>query len=266
MLTHPDFDPVAVSLGPISVHWYGLMYLLAFASAWALAARRSRFSHSPVKSNQVDDLIFYGAVGVVLGGRFGYVLFYNFDRFLQEPLWLLKVWEGGMSFHGGILGVFLAMLIYARKLNVSAGQLLDFVVPIVPIGLGAGRIGNFIGQELWGRAADVAAVPWAVVFPRDPSGLARHPSQLYEAFLEGLTLFCVVWWYSARRPPTMAVSGMFLVCYGVFRFSVEFVLLEPQNAGLRNSRRLDTPRQLSCQPHVSSMALSKLTRRHTERR
>ena len=222
MLTHPDIDPVAVSLGPISVHWYGLMYLIGFAAAWGLAMRRSGFDYSPIKRDHVDDLIFYSAVGVVLGGRFGYVLFYNFDKFLLDPLWLFKVWEGGMSFHGGMLGVIAAMWLYARRIKVGIGELLDFVVPLVPIGLGMGRIGNFIGQELWGRAADASAVPWAMVFPNDPQGIARHPSQLYQAALEGVLLFAIVYGFSSRPRPVWSVGGLFIACYGCFRFVVEF--------------------------------------------
>lgn len=222
MLTHPDIDPVAISLGPISVHWYGLMYLLGFAAAWGLAVRRSGVDASPVKRNHVDDLIFYCALGGVLGGRVGYVMFYNFDKFLQDPIWLIKVWQGGMSIHGGMLGVLVAMLFYARYLKLSIGQLLDFVVPLAPIGLGLGRIGNFIGQELWGREADINTVPWAMVFPADPTGLARHPSQLYQALLEGLLLFIIVYGFSARPRPCWSVTGLFLACYGGFRFAVEF--------------------------------------------
>lgn len=229
MLTYPNFDPIAVSigpltilgktLGPLQVHWYGLMYLLGFACAWWLALRRSRRPNSPCQPAQVEDMVVYGAMGVVLGGRFGYVLFYHFDRFLSDPVWLFRVWEGGMSFHGGLLGVILAMAVYARKINVRFFALTDFIAPLVPLGLGFGRLGNFIGQELWGRAADV---PWAMVFPKDPLGLARHPSQLYQAALEGLVMFAILLWFSAKPRPRMAVSGLFLLLYGSFRFFVEF--------------------------------------------
>ena len=220
MLHHPNFDPVAVSLGPLKIHWYGLMYLMAFASAWWIGRRRSQRADAPLQSaEQVDDLVFYGAMGVVLGGRLGYVLFYNFDRFLDEPLWLFKVWQGGMSFHGGLIGVIVAMLWFARRQVIAPGRLFDFIAPLVPLGLGFGRIGNFIGQELYGRVTDV---PWAMVFTTDPLGLPRHPSQLYQAFLEGLVLFIIVYGFTARSRPEWSVSGLFLFCYGVFRFTVEF--------------------------------------------
>ncbi|MBR9909478.1 MAG: prolipoprotein diacylglyceryl transferase [Gammaproteobacteria bacterium] len=229
MLTYPAIDPVALALGPfelfgvvlgpLQVHWYGLMYLLGFIAAWSLAMWRARRPGSPCRPQQVENLIVYGAVGVVLGGRVGYVLFYHFDRFLADPAWLLRVWEGGMSFHGGMLGVILAMAVYARQLRQPFFAVTDFIAPLVPIGLGLGRLGNFIGQELWGRAADV---PWAMVFPRDPLLLPRHPSQLYQAALEGLVLFVVLFWFSSRPRPRMAVSGLFLLLYGLFRFVVEF--------------------------------------------
>ncbi|MGK0498478.1 MAG: phosphatidylglycerol:prolipoprotein diacylglycerol transferase [Oceanicoccus sp.] len=198
------------------------MYLLAFGAAWALAQRRAGFDYTPISRKQIDDLIFYGALGVVLGGRFGYVMFYNFDRFLVEPLWLFKVWQGGMSFHGGFLGVMVAMIVYGRRLQLRPGQILDFVVPIVPLGLFFGRVGNFIGQELWGRHADPAVVPWAMIFPADGSGLPRHPSQLYQAGLEGLLLFIIVYAFSRRQRPEWSVAGLFMLGYGVFRFLVEF--------------------------------------------
>lgn len=235
MLTYPDIDAVALSLGPfelfgysvgpLEVHWYGVMYLLGFAGAWWLAMHRAKKNASPIAAAQVEDLIVYGALGVVLGGRCGYVLFYHFERFLSDPVWLLRVWEGGMSFHGGLLGVVVAMVIYARKVNVPLFALTDFVAPLVPLGLGFGRLGNFIGQELWGRATDVS---WGMKFPNDPEALVRHPSQLYQATLEGVVLFLVLLWFSSKPRPRMAVSGLFLTLYGCFRFVVEFVR-EPDN-------------------------------------
>jgi len=194
------------------------MYLLGFGAAWWLGKRRAALQHSPLQPEQVSDLIFYGALGVVVGGRAGYVLFYHFDYFLQDPLWLFAVWEGGMSFHGGLLGVITALALYARKLDIRFFAMMDFVAPLVPIGLGAGRLGNFIGGELWGRVTDV---PWAMVFP-NAGDLPRHPSQLYQFMLEGLLLFVILWCYSAKPRPTMTVSGVFLSCYGLFRFVVEF--------------------------------------------
>ena len=218
MLTYPEIDPVAIALGPIKVHWYGLMYVAAFAMAWWLAVGRSKRKDTPYSADQVEDLIFFGAIGVVLGGRFGYVFFYGFERFLSDPVWLFKVWEGGMSFHGGLLGVMLAMYVFGRRHKRDMITTLDFVAPIVPLGLGFGRVGNFIGGELYGRVSDV---PWAMVFPGggpDP----RHPSQLYQAGLEGLMLFIVVFWFSAKPRPKYAVSGVFAIGYGAQRFFVEF--------------------------------------------
>lgn len=230
MLTYPDIDAVAFSLGPITigdkvlgpleVHWYGIMYLLAFITAGTIAWWRSKRPASPVKTAEIEDLVVYGALGVIVGGRCGYILFYHFERWLQDPLWLFRVWEGGMSFHGGLLGVIVAMALYARKLKQPFMAVTDFIAPMVPLGLGFGRLGNFIGQELWGRATDL---PWGMVFPNDPAQLPRHPSQLYQACLEGLALFLIVFWFSAKPRPRGAVSGLFLLCYGVFRFLVEFV-------------------------------------------
>ena len=220
MLQHPQIDPVAIAIGPLKIHWYGLTYLVGFAAGWWLGRLRSRKPWSPVNEEQVGDLLFYLALGVILGGRFGYVIFYNFDVFLADPLWLLRVWEGGMSFHGGLLGVMLGMWWYGRKIGAGFWRMTDFVAPLVPVGLGAGRIGNFINGELWGKATDV---PWGMVFPQAPDALARHPSQLYQFALEGVLFFIILWWFSARPRPRMAVSGLFLICYGVFRFGVEFV-------------------------------------------
>src|SRR5690554_1951323 len=219
MLNHPNFDPVALSIGPLDVRWYGLMYLLAFASAWFIAMRRARRPDSPVTPAQVETLISYGAFGVVIGGRVGYVAFYHFDAWMRDPLWLFRVWEGGMSFHGGLVGVTLAMLFYAHRIRVPFLRLTDFVAPLVPLGLAFGRLGNFIGQELWGRATDL---PWAMVFPRDPLQLPRHPSQLYQFALEGVLLFVVVYWFSRKPRPAAAVSGVFLLGYACLRILAEF--------------------------------------------
>jgi len=220
MLQHPQIDPVAIAIGPFKIHWYGLTYLFGFVAGWWLGRIRTRKPWSPINEEQMGDLLFYLALGVILGGRFGYVLFYNFDAFLADPLWLLRVWEGGMSFHGGLLGVMLAMWWYGRKVGSGFWRMADFVAPLVPLGLGAGRIGNFINGELWGKPTDV---PWGMVFRTAPDSLARHPSQLYQFALEGVALFVILWWFSSRQRPTMAVSGLFLICYGVFRFLVEFV-------------------------------------------
>ena len=223
-----QIDPVAFSLGPLSVRWYGLMYLFGFAFAMWLAGRRADAPNSGWTRNEVSDLLFYGFLGVILGGRIGYVLFYNFGHFLSDPLSLFKVWEGGMSFHGGFIGVMLATWWFGKRNGKTFFELMDFIAPLVPIGLGAGRLGNFINAELWGKATDV---PWAMVFPTDPEQLARHPSQLYQFALEGVALFTILWFYSRKPRPTMAVSGMFAACYGVFRFIVEFVRVPDAQLG-----------------------------------
>ncbi|MEM1191482.1 MAG: prolipoprotein diacylglyceryl transferase [Pseudomonadota bacterium] len=219
MLTYPVIDPVAVSLGPVKVHWYGLTYLAGLAFAWWLALRRCKRPDSPLAREQVDDLIFYAALGVVLGGRFGYVLFYGGQRLADDPGWLLRVWEGGMSFHGGFLGVIIATYLYARRQRISFVSLLDFVAVLTPVGLALGRLGNFIGQELWGRPTEVA---WAMVFPRDPLQLPRHPSQLYQFALEGMLLFFIVLWFARKPRPVGAVAGVFAGGYAILRSSVEF--------------------------------------------
>ncbi|MEE4661764.1 MAG: prolipoprotein diacylglyceryl transferase [Halieaceae bacterium] len=222
MLPYPEIDPVALAVGPLKVHWYGLAYLAGLGFAWWLAARRAQKPWSALNREQVDDLIFYSALGVVLGGRLGYILFYGLGRLAEDPGWALRVWEGGMSFHGGMLGVIFANWLYARSLRVNFADLLDFVAPLVPVGLGLGRLGNFIGQELWGRATS-ADFPLAMVFPRDPLALPRHPSQLYQAALEGLLLFLILYFFSRQPRPRLAVGGVFMLGYGCCRFLVEFV-------------------------------------------
>lgn len=234
-------DPVALRLGPLAIHWYGLMYLMAFAVAWWLGRQRVRAGRISVDEQAYSDLVFYGMLGVILGGRIGYLLFYGWDQVLTDPMYVLRVWEGGMSFHGGLLGVLAALAWWSRKHQLHFFDAVDFVAPLVPPGLGFGRLGNYIGGELWGHPTDA---PWGVVFrsalPSDLANLptdalrrmhesgalevyARHPSQLYQAFLEGVVLFAVLWWFSSRPRPRYAVSGLFALLYGVFRFLVEFV-------------------------------------------
>lgn len=215
MLTYPEIDPVIFSIGFLKIRWYGLMYVIGFLFAWWLARRRCRAADSPITAEQVDDLIFYGMLGVILGGRIGYALVYGTEQLFSDPLYLFKITEGGMSFHGGLAGVMIAMWLYGRKLGLTMWRMTDFVAPIVPLGLGFGRIGNFINGELWGKPTDV---PWGFIV----NGQGLHPSQLYEALLEGFILFAILWWYSARPRPYMAVSGLFLLLYGAFRFIVEF--------------------------------------------
>lgn len=218
MWHYPEFNPVAFTLGPLEVHWYGIMYLFGFFGAWCLARYRASQPNSGWKQEWVSDLIFYCAVGVVLGGRMGYMFFYNFPVLLERPFELFKIWQGGMSFHGGMLGVVVATLVFARRHKKHWSEVIDFVAPLVPLGLGMGRLGNFINGELWGRVTDL---PWAMIFPQG-GPWARHPSQLYEFLLEGVLLFVIVWWYSSKRRPPLAVTALFATVYGIFRFLVEF--------------------------------------------
>ena len=215
MIVFPEIDPVIFSIWKLKIRWYGLMYVIGFLFAWWLARRRCHRADTPVGPNQVDDLIFYAMLGVIVGGRVGYCIVYGWDQFISDPLYLFKITEGGMSFHGGLAGVMTAMWLYGRSLGKTMWHITDFVAPLVPLGLGFGRIGNFINGELWGKETDV---PWGFLY----DGLVRHPTQLYEAALEGFALFAILWWYSAKPRPYMAVSGMFLLWYGVFRFWVEF--------------------------------------------
>jgi len=231
-------DPVAIEIGGFAIYWYSLMYLVAFGAFWLLGRIRARRADAPMKPHQVGDFLFWGVIGVIVGGRLGYVLFYGFDQLMADPLFLFMIRDGGMSFHGGLIGVLVAIWAYGRHLGCGFLRLGDFAAPLVPIGLAAGRLGNFIGGELWGRTTDV---PWAMIFPeaiqaggRTSPALyqqyltgaldefARHPSQLYQAALEGLALFVILWLYSARPRPTGAVGGAFLAGYGVFRFTAEF--------------------------------------------
>jgi phosphatidylglycerol:prolipoprotein diacylglycerol transferase len=220
MLLHPQFDPVAFSIGPLAVRWYGLMYLVAFVQFILLGRYRLRIHPGFLSVEQLDDLLFYGMLGVILGGRLGQVLFYEPGYFLANPLEIFAVWKGGMSFHGGFLGVLTAMGLWSRKYRLNWWDVTDFIAPLVPLGLAAGRIGNFINGELWGRVAD-ASLPWAMVFPQVDS-LPRHPSPLYQAAGEGLLLFVILWLYSARQRALGQVSGVFMIGYGVLRFAAEY--------------------------------------------
>jgi phosphatidylglycerol---prolipoprotein diacylglyceryl transferase len=224
MLVHPQFDPVAVALGPLQIHWYGLTYLAAFGLFLFLAGRRVALPHFAAQGWQrrdVEDLLFFGVLGVVVGGRVGYALFYKPEVYLANPLEILQVWKGGMAFHGGLLGVIAAMALFARMRKRSFLNVMDVVAPCVPTGLACGRLGNFINGELWGRVAD-PALPWAMVFPQSGSPLPRHPSQLYQLLLEGLLLFVLLWLYSKRQRATGQVAAAFVLGYGVLRFVAEY--------------------------------------------
>ncbi len=224
MLVHPQFDPIAVQLGPVAIHWYGLTYLVAFGLfLWlaTLRAKQPQFAERGWTRRDVEDMLFYGVLGVVIGGRLGYALFYKPGYYASNPLEVLMVWKGGMSFHGGLLGVLGAMLLFARSRGRRFLDVTDLIAPAVPIGLASGRVGNFINGELWGRAAD-PSLPWAMVFPQSGTDIARHPSQLYQVALEGLLLFIVLWLY-ARKPRGLGqVSGVFLAGYGLLRFIAEY--------------------------------------------
>jgi phosphatidylglycerol---prolipoprotein diacylglyceryl transferase len=224
VLIHPQFDPIAVKLGPLAIHWYGISYLVAFVAFSWLAGRRAKrepFVSTGWTSRDVEDLLFYGVLGVVLGGRLGYVFFYKPGYYLAHPLEIAAVWQGGMAFHGGLLGVIVALGVFAWRKQRPLLQVGDLVAPCVPLGLASGRRGNFINGELWGRAAD-PTLPWAMVFPQSGSLLPRHPSQLYQFSMEGVLLFVLLWWYGRKPRPQGAVAGAFLMGYGFFRFVAEY--------------------------------------------
>lgn len=232
MLTHPQFDPIALQLGPLAIHWYGLMYLLAFVMFLWFGRLRLRQPHIAAQGWQardLDDMLFYGVLGVILGGRLGYILFYKPAFYLAHPLDIFKVWEGGMAFHGGFLGVVIAMWWFGRARQRHWLQVTDFIAPMVPCGLAAGRLGNFINGELWGRPTDVA---WGMIFPQAGDGIARHPSQLYQFAGEGVALFVLLWLFARQPRPMGAVSGAFLMGYGFFRFIAEFAREPDQYLGL----------------------------------
>jgi phosphatidylglycerol:prolipoprotein diacylglycerol transferase len=244
-----QIDPVAFTLGPLKVHWYGIMYMLGFAAAWVLGRRRVRAGRLPgVDEQAYSDLLFYSMLGVIFGARLGYVLFYDLNNYLEQPLLIFKIWQGGMSFHGGLLGVLAACLWWSRKHKMHVFDTVDFLAPLVPAGLGLGRLGNFINGELWGKYTEAG---WGVIFPYAETGmahmdqaalraqhasgaldaLARHPSQLYQFALEGVALFSILWWFSSKPRHRYAVSGMFALCYGIFRFVVEFVRVPDEQIG-----------------------------------
>ena len=215
MITYPEIDPVIISIGFLKIRWYGLMYLIGFVVAILLAKARTKKSWSPIKRSEVDDLIFYCMLGVILGGRLGYVIFYGWQQLISDPSYIFRIMEGGMSFHGGLIGVIAALWLYGRKIDKDMITMMDFVAPIVPLGLGFGRIGNFINGELWGKPTNVA---WSFKV----NGVSLHATQLYEAFLEGLVLFLILWIFTDKERPKMQSSAVFLIGYGVFRFFIEF--------------------------------------------
>jgi phosphatidylglycerol:prolipoprotein diacylglycerol transferase len=224
MLTYPHIDPVLIHIGPVAIRWYGVMFLVAFAGAWWLARRRAARPNSTWTATDVDDLIFFGAVGAILGGRVGWILFYGLEYELHDPLRALRVWEGGMSFHGGLCGTILAFVLFARRRGKRIADVFDFGAPIPAVGLFSVRVANFINGELWGKPTHV---PWAFIY----DGVPRHPSQLYEALLEGVVLGIIVWIYTARPRPRLAPSGLFLLGYGLIRFAIEFVRVPDDNRG-----------------------------------
>lgn len=229
MLQHPQFDPVAFQIGPLAVHWYGLMYLVGFFLVWLVGRWRIKQGEVDFTLRDLEDLIFYSVLGVVVGGRLGYVLFYKASDYLTQPLHIFYLWEGGMSFHGGLIGVLVVFYLFARKKGKRFLEVGDFLAPLIPLGLAAGRLGNFINGELWGRPTDM---PWGMVFPHAADNVARHPSQLYEMALEGFVLFALLWWFTRKPRAIGQTSALFLIGYGVLRFLVEFTREPDSHLGL----------------------------------
>ena len=261
MFIHPQFDPIALHLGSFGIHWYGLMYLIGFLAFLGLGKWQIKYrTWHNWTLEMLDDALFFGALGVILGGRLGYVLFYQPSYFAQHPFEIFAVWQGGMSFHGGFLGVLVAMLIFARKYQIKWLAIMDFVAPLVPIGLGAGRMGNFINAELWGR---VTNAEYGMVFPLVDTQL-RHPSQLYEFALEGVVLFLMLWIYSAKPRATGAISALFLMGYGSFRFLVEFTREPDDYLGLL-SAGLSMGQWLSLPMIILGVVMYVMTRKNKSR-
>ncbi|MDO8694740.1 MAG: prolipoprotein diacylglyceryl transferase [Sheuella sp.] len=259
MLQFPNFDPVALRLGPLAIHWYGLMYLTAFASAWLLGRWRISHGKTRLTLKDLEDIIFYGVLGVIAGGRLGYVIFYKPIYYLSHPIEIFYLWEGGMSFHGGLLGVLVMVTWIARSRKYKWLEVSDFVAPLIPLGLAAGRLGNFINGELWGRPSTLA---WAMVFPQSGDGIARHPSQLYQLGLEGLLLFALVWWFANKPRPTGQVSAIFLMGYGFFRFIAEYAREPDDFLGLLTAS-LSMGQWLSLPMIAAGAVLFKLSSRKT---
>ncbi len=248
MIVYPDIDPVAFAIGPVKVHWYGLMYVVGFIGGWWLARRRAARPGSTWQPKDVDDLIFFAAVGVIVGGRLGWILVYGFDALRVDPLAIIRVWQGGMSFHGGLAGVMIAVALFAQRRGRRIADVFDFTAPLPAIGLGAGRIGNFINGELWGKPTEL---PWGMLV----DGRVLHPSQLYEAALEGLALFAILWWFTARPRPRLAPAGLFLALYALFRIAVEFVRVPDADIGYLAFGWLTMGQLLSLPALVAGLAM-----------
>lgn len=269
-MLYPEIDPVALQIGAIKIHWYGVSYMVAFIVGWWLARVRARQT-GLLDNKGVDDLVFYVVLGVIIGGRVGYILFYNFSAWMSDPLELFRVWEGGMSFHGGLLGVLVAVWLFARKINARFFQVTDFIAPLIPVGLFTGRIGNFINGELWGAPT---SMPWGMQLKCEqfyylctaklglPAGTELtpplHPSQLYEALLEGVVLFVLLWLVALRKPAIMLISGLFLIGYSAFRFTVEFVRMPDAHIGYLWGEWLTMGQVLSLPMFVAGLVIAML--------